>query len=373
MTTRVYQLAQELGLSKFELIDAINSLELDISVDNAMSALSDDEVAQLKRALKMEAFDPKPVLGVWRLKSLTREEAPVLTEQSHLVIEEQRLWPVRPSLASYISKHPKQEYQIEWKDDVGRVTVTRPGEESHRGLVRVVEDEEGDDVDELHIRWTDGKTMFPRSFKSGGNLAIYEREGKGEISEHLSSGGFLPEPWDLTYQAIELCDEGEQEEALDLFDRALAIDPELAEAYYHRGIAQMDRGAFEAASADFERALEVDEHFAGAREARAGALEDLGEFGQAAHQWHRVARQQSTETFEATSDLAATSKSLDVTVSAQTWIDCADDFVKAGEDDKAVEVLEEFLAEHEEGEFEGLEAMRDTVRSHLTRMRSDDL
>ncbi|QDG49323.1 tetratricopeptide repeat protein [Persicimonas caeni] len=364
MTTRVYQLAAELGLGKFELIDAINSLELDISVDNAMSALTPDEVAQLKRALKMEAFDPKPALGAWRLQSLTREGSPVRTDQSHLVIEEQRLWPVRPSFAGYISKHSKHEYQIEWDDEVGRLTVSRDGEESHIGLIGVNDDE-------LRIRWAKDTRKFPRSFKSGGNLAVYQRETNPATSEQLLAGALLPESWELTYRGIELCDEGEHEEALELFDRALEIDPQHAQACYQRGVAQAERGQFDAARADFERALAIDEHLLGARESYARCLEDLGRIGEAARAWLEVAREEAAGYFEATTGLASSSKPLDVNVSPETWTYCANAFVKAGEPDKAVEVLEEAagaldaarekLGELSDDEWAELAAMRERL------------
>lgn len=309
MTTRVHQLADELGLSKFELIDKINSLDLDISVDNAMSALSDEEVARLKRALKLDTFDPQPVLGVWRLESLTRGKRLVRSDQTHLVIQEAQLWPVRPAHAEYVTKPTNYEYELEWKDDAGQLTVRRPGEEIYRGLLQV-------DTGELRIRWAkDGgdfrhalKSGFPRSMNSGGTLAVYRREDSPEVTEQLSAGGLLPQSWALTFEAIELCDEGRHEEALELFDRAIEIDPHLAVAFVQRGMAHMDRGDFTSALVDFDRAVELDEHLIGARQARAQCLEDLGESEKAAEERQRVEREEELEWIEAADGLGASTK-----------------------------------------------------------------
>ncbi len=48
---RVHELAKELGFNKQELVSKINSLELDISVDNYMSVLSPSDVSAVKEAV----------------------------------------------------------------------------------------------------------------------------------------------------------------------------------------------------------------------------------------------------------------------------------------------------------------------------------
>src|SRR5690606_31668430 len=57
---RVYELAEELGLNRQELVTTINKLGLGFSVNNYMTVLSSTEADSIKRALKGES---KPAAG----------------------------------------------------------------------------------------------------------------------------------------------------------------------------------------------------------------------------------------------------------------------------------------------------------------------
>ncbi len=59
MPKRVHELAEELGYDKQELVSKINSLDIDISVGNFMSALSDSEVNAVKKAVKVDGKKKK--------------------------------------------------------------------------------------------------------------------------------------------------------------------------------------------------------------------------------------------------------------------------------------------------------------------------
>jgi tetratricopeptide (TPR) repeat protein len=88
--------------------------------------------------------------------------------------------------------------------------------------------------------------------------------------------------------------EGDLTAALDLFDRAIAIDPSLAIAHYNRGTTQRARGYLEEAIASYQRAIELDPDYAQAYQNLGVALFKLGKlpealeaFGQALNRYRR--------------------------------------------------------------------------------------
>ncbi|MDX3415440.1 tetratricopeptide repeat protein [Streptomyces sp. enrichment culture] len=65
------------------------------------------------------------------------------------------------------------------------------------------------------------------------------------------------------------------QEALDAYDRALALDPGYASAYASRGVAHHRLGHLDQALADLDRALELNPSYAWARERRDAVVRDL--------------------------------------------------------------------------------------------------
>jgi len=104
---------------------------------------------------------------------------------------------------------------------------------------------------------------------------------------------------------VDLAKRGDHSGAIACFDRAIAINPVLAEAYYRRGLAYFDLGQFQQASFDYSRAIDLAGEYRPALYARAlvrvaldhfgGALEDLARLLQlepkdpAAHQLQATA------------------------------------------------------------------------------------
>ena len=62
----------------------------------------------------------------------------------------------------------------------------------------------------------------------------------------------------LMRQGIELYDLGRFQEAIVMFDRALALFPELPKAHYFKGIALYDLGKYDEAIEAYDHALTLD-------------------------------------------------------------------------------------------------------------------
>jgi len=84
--------------------------------------------------------------------------------------------------------------------------------------------------------------------------------------------------------------EGDLTAALDLFDRAIAIDPSLAIAHYNRGTTQRARGYLEEAIADYQRAINLDPDYAQAYQNLGVALFKLGKLPEALEAFRQALR-----------------------------------------------------------------------------------
>ena len=62
----------------------------------------------------------------------------------------------------------------------------------------------------------------------------------------------------LLRQGIELYDLGRYQEAIIMFDRALALFPNLSKAYYFKGIALYDLGKYEDAIDSYDHAVAIE-------------------------------------------------------------------------------------------------------------------
>lgn len=138
----------------------------------------------------------------------------------------------------------------------------------------------------------------------------------------------------LIYKAIDRSDDGDYQGALKLLTRAIKADPANPQAYHERAMTLLNLGQDREALSDFDSALDLDPRFPGARAWRACTLRDLGEHRRAAEDWLRELRDHPNGPYET------------MGVCPQTWADCATEFAKAGDSDRAVELLEEYLAEH---------------------------
>lgn len=138
----------------------------------------------------------------------------------------------------------------------------------------------------------------------------------------------------LIYDAIDLSDDGDYEGAVALLARAIEVDPANPQAYHERAMALLNMDRNREAVADFDRALELDPKFPGARDWRALTLSDLGE--------HRASAEDRLRDLRDYPD----GPHAGMGMCPQQWADCAEEFAKAGDSAKAVELLEEYLTRH---------------------------
>ena len=82
-------------------------------------------------------------------------------------------------------------------------------------------------------------------------------------------------------RGIALTEEGNYEQAISEFDKAIELDPDYAEAYSNRGIAYGSQGDFDSAMTDFNKAIELDPESAEAYSNRGIAYGGQGDFDSA--------------------------------------------------------------------------------------------
>ncbi len=133
---------------------------------------------------------------------------------------------------------------------------------------------------------------------------------------------------------MDLCDHGNIDDAITLFDAYLRDDPDSAHSYFERGRAYLERDDPRAAIEDFERALAIDDDFPGARDWRARALSDLEESIAAGEEKLRTLRSHPDGKYG-------------MGVSPQGWADCARYFLDGVDRDRAKSVLEEYFDAYE--------------------------
>ncbi len=100
---------------------------------------------------------------------------------------------------------------------------------------------------------------------------LLTRAGRGEEADaylaRIPEDAALP-PDMLLNRGIDYYNEGNMEEALKLFDRAVTGNPEMAESYYYRGLVYLGQGKNAEAAADLKKLLELDPDNAHAAEAK---------------------------------------------------------------------------------------------------------
>jgi len=97
---------------------------------------------------------------------------------------------------------------------------------------------------------------------------VIEQKIKRETAIHLFKG--------ISYTA-----NGQYNQAISDFNRALEINPKYAEAYNERGIVYDDKGQYDQAISDYTKAIEINPKFAIAYNNRGGVYDDKGQYDQA--------------------------------------------------------------------------------------------
>jgi tetratricopeptide (TPR) repeat protein len=101
------------------------------------------------------------------------------------------------------------------------------------------------------------------------NLLVASGREK-EAQEYMAKlpPGETVDPATLLNIGIKLYNEGKMPEALAEFDKVVKENPNLPDAYYYRGLANLASGKTAEAKADFQKLLEIDPNHANANEAR---------------------------------------------------------------------------------------------------------
>jgi len=137
----------------------------------------------------------------------------------------------------------------------------------------------------------------------------------------------------LIHKAIDYSDDGDYVNSINLLTKVISINPNNEQAYFERGMAYLELNKDADAIADFDRALKLDPEYSGARDWRARTLASLGDFKKAAEDQLKILRGNPNGKYG-------------MGVNPQSWADCADSFISAGNHDKAKELLEEYFTDH---------------------------
>jgi tetratricopeptide (TPR) repeat protein len=78
---------------------------------------------------------------------------------------------------------------------------------------------------------------------------------------------------DLPWDRVTLTELGRHAEAIDSYDKAIAFYPDLAEAWYNRGVALGNLGQYADAVISYDKAIEINPDYPEARENRKIALQ----------------------------------------------------------------------------------------------------
>jgi predicted Zn-dependent protease len=138
----------------------------------------------------------------------------------------------------------------------------------------------------------------------------------------------------LIHKAIDRSDRGDYEGAVKLLTRAIKADQSNPQAYHERAMTLLNLNRDREALADFSKALELNPRFPGARDWRARTLAGLDDHRGAAEDWLQELRDRPNGPHEG------------MGVCPQTWADCAEQFALAGDPQRAIELLEEYLARY---------------------------
>lgn len=116
------------------------------------------------------------------------------------------------------------------------------------------------------IYYENGLTKAILTFSMGveqGNYFEYNEEGKLIKQFYLVEGKetYSPEFLDLTSRALELSRNFENEEAIELYDQAIVLNPTVAQVYFNRGVAKGQRFDFEGSIKDYDKAIELNPEY----------------------------------------------------------------------------------------------------------------
>lgn len=138
--------------------------------------------------------------------------------------------------------------------------------------------------------------------------------------------------WDMISEASGCNCECRYDRALELMDRAISLDPQMAWPHDIRGMALLGLERYAEAIESYTRALELNSRSPGTLAWRARTHTTVGNHLAAAEDWLRLVRE------------FPDGQHAGMGVCPLDWSNCAEAFALAGEPGRAVELLEEYLS-----------------------------
>jgi antitoxin component YwqK of YwqJK toxin-antitoxin module len=116
------------------------------------------------------------------------------------------------------------------------------------------------------IYWKNGQTKSIITFENGvaqGDYFEFNEDGKLIKQFFLQDGneGYSTEFLNLTSQALELSRQNKNREAIELYDKAILLNPTVAQVYFNRGVCKGQMFDFEGSIKDYDLAIEFNPEY----------------------------------------------------------------------------------------------------------------
>lgn len=118
----------------------------------------------------------------------------------------------------------------------------------------------------LKAYYENGQVQAILTFSNGvqqGDYFEYRPDGKLKAQYYFINGkaSYSPEFTELTKQALDLSRQYKNEEAIKLYDKAIELNPTVAQAYFNRGACKGNNFDFDGAIKDYDKAIELNPEY----------------------------------------------------------------------------------------------------------------
>lgn len=112
------------------------------------------------------------------------------------------------------------------------------------------------------IYYETGEKHVESTFVNGvqqGDYMEYSKDGKLIVKYYFVNGkaSYSPEFMELSKQALELSKQFKNEEAINIYDKAIELNPTVAQVYFNRGACKGNNFDFDGAIKDYDKAIEL--------------------------------------------------------------------------------------------------------------------
>lgn len=116
------------------------------------------------------------------------------------------------------------------------------------------------------VFYENGQIQVILTFSNGvqqGDYFEYTPDGKLKVQYYFVNGNasYSPEFIELTEQAFEFSRQFNNEKAIELYDKAIELNPTVAQTYFSRGVCKQNDFNFEEAIKDYDKAIELDPEY----------------------------------------------------------------------------------------------------------------